>query len=164
MARSYSKCSVRLRGRAGWAAAPAACPSAAEDRCRRRAAPALSCLPPRHPVRSFRALAAWRCCVGGHLHVEFERRVVLDEPHGREGQVLRVVRDPRDRGERRRHLGVIEERRLRLLQRIDEVEPPALAGLVGVPEAIASLEPAWRHVVSKTSFDTFCDVHCAARS
>ena len=39
---------------------------------------------------------------------------------------------------------MIEERHLGFLQRIDEEEAPAFTRLVGVPEAIAGVEPARR--------------------
>src|SRR5579862_383074 len=76
--------------------------------------------------------------------VELERGVLLDELQGRERQVLRVVRLARNRRQRRRHLRVIEERRLRFLERIDEVKLAPLARLIRVPEAVARLEPARR--------------------
>ena len=57
-----------------------------------------------------------------HLQFELELRVVLRELHRADRQVLRVVRSPRDLGQHRRHLGVVEHRRLGLLHRIDQVE------------------------------------------
>ena len=82
---------------------------------------------------------------GRHLEVELERGVLLDEADAAERQVLRVVGNARDGRERGRHLGVIEERHLGLLHRIDEEEAAAFARLVGVPEAVAGIEPARRH-------------------
>ncbi len=83
--------------------------------------------------------------VARHLEVELERGVVPDEVHRRERQVLRIIGQACHRRERGGHLRVVEQRALRLLQRIDQVEPPPVAGLVGVPEPIARLEPPRRH-------------------
>ena len=83
--------------------------------------------------------------VARNLHVELEGRVLLHELDRRERQMLRVVRLARDGCQRCRHPGMIEERPLRLLHRVHEVELAALARLVAVPEAVARLEPSRRH-------------------
>ena len=59
--------------------------------------------------------------------------------------MLRVVRLARDRGERRRHLRVVEQRRLVLFDRVDQIELAALSRLVAVPKAVARLEPSRVH-------------------
>ncbi len=83
--------------------------------------------------------------IARHLHLELERRVVLDEAHLRERQVLRVVGNARERGQGGGHLRGVEQRRLGLLHRIDEHELASVARVVRVPESIAGLEPPRRH-------------------
>ena len=95
------------RGRTRSAASAFAAASAARRR-RRRLRRSRCCwssfvgLPCRLPARPLLGGAARFggvaiAGIGRHLHVELECRVVLDEPHRRERQVLRVVRDARDR-------------------------------------------------------------------
>jgi hypothetical protein len=95
---------------------------------------------------SFRCDRLWlgrlNARVARHLDFELERGVPFDESNLRERQVLCVVGDSRDRRERRRHLRVIEERPLRSLYGIHQVEAPPLAGLIRVPESIARFEPS----------------------
>ena len=78
-------------------------------------------------------------------HAEPDLRVVLDEPDRGDRQVLGVVGRAQDARELRRHLGIVEERRLRLLDRIDNPPPAARRCFVVVPETIAELEPVRRH-------------------
>ena len=77
----------------------------------------------------------------GDVHGELDGRLVLDEPDGGDGQVLRVVGDPGGGSQAGRELYGIEDVRLGFLQRVDHVELAALVVLEGVPEAVAGIEP-----------------------
>src|SRR5207244_9669043 len=78
-------------------------------------------------VRGDRLLWLGNVGIARHLDVELERGVLLHEFHRREGEMLRVVGLARDRGERGRHLRVVEQRRLVLFDRVDQIELAALS-------------------------------------
>ena len=152
VARSYSSHHVASAGRRRCAGAPRrGRPAAAAGRRRgrrRRPRPPPPCTwfcsVCVMPVSSWPVAFSTRD-IARQRHAEPDLRVVLDEPDRRDRQMLRVVRRAQDARQLRRHLRVVEERRLRLLDRIDDPPLPPGRRLVVVPEAIAELEPVRRH-------------------
>ena len=94
----------------------------------------------------------WYHRVLSNLHFKSHLRVFVHQLQPFHRQVLGVIREIRQCGERGGHLGVVPERSLGPLRRVYNVVARSLRGLVAVPEFVGLAEPVRRHRQVKHQF------------
>src|SRR5258708_29479302 len=83
--------------------------------------------------------------IARHIDLELDGGFVLNELDSPEIQMLSLVWEAGGGSQQRRKFRRIKNERLGFLQRIDNVETPAVVVLVGIPEAVACVHPMRRY-------------------